>query len=452
MEIAGFQIANDLKNRLNQQSRIFIFSGPGNNGGDGLVVARWLFHWKFDVTTIQCCPPKTESCKKNQELLPPEMDLFDFASITPLPPNCIIIDSLLGNGQKSGPRGVILAAVQLINQTSPLLQTTIISIDTPTGRMPDNGCFFNGTDGISPDICYSIGAFTRGLFHRSLNTEIIAIDIALPMKKSDPVAHILSNEILCHLPKIDRNNAKWDKGHVAIAATGGAAILAAKAALRSGVGLVSIVCPEEAWNTLRELPHEIIVIEPSQVNPKRHNVLVVGPNWGFSPTRRSWVQGWWENFPNPLLIDADGITALADCIHNVPFPRVLTPHSAEASRILKWSRSEIEDRVFQAAKLLSHFGLVILKGPKTLVQSPNHTWICPISDSKLAIAGSGDVLSGLIGGFIAQNQLLEESVLLSVYIHAKCGTKLIYGDGASELISSIQEFIRLARDNMVGMK
>jgi len=433
MEIAGRECARFIHENFTISS-VTIYCGSGNNGGDGFVIARWLHIWGWKVKVVIVSPPKTADSIANKAILPPEINCTD--SPSEQFQSAYAIDALLGTGQNRALNEKYANCVRWINAQNPV---KLISIDVPTGRDPDTGSPL-GADYLSPNICLTIGALKIGLFCQSYGMQIHEIDIgfALSPLPQAPAYLLEEKDVVERLPKYSPSVAKWDKGHVAIFAKGGAAVLASNAALISGVGLVTLLCPKDEWSSLHGLRPEVILSEPENLTPKRHNALIVGPNIGFSPSCRKFLKQCWKQFSNPIVVDADAIRIIAEEEWGpVDFPRIFTPHISEAAHLLGKSKTHILHNPILAINELQHHGITLLKGPFTKI-SNRPTYVSPVECDRLAIAGSGDILSGLIGGFIAQQINPIDSLIVSCIIHAQTGGLLKVGDSATELLSLIK--------------
>lgn len=461
MEIAGLQIAQDLKKRYAGRS-FCICVGGSNNGGDGLVIARWLALWQEQVSVVLVQHPKTKDCITNYNLLPSSISIVDMSqTIHPssMPKAEIYVDAILGTGQSGVLKQHTSEFIDLLQHTVHNHPSTIlISIDVPSGYHPTtcanlHPAMQNSKQsvelqvGLRPNICYSIGQLQPIAFHSILALEVREIDIGLhpqyiyeSIHTNHPVGYLLEEQdILQNLPHHKNHVAKWDKGHVVIMAKKGAAILAAKAALCTGVGLVSIACPKEEWVYLSSLPPEVQLIEYHHINPNRHNAIICGPNFGFADIETQIFLKLWNTFPHPMLADADAIHLLAkhrEQISPSKTNRILTPHIAEASALLQTSIFAIQQTPYIHLEKLQQWGLCLLKGAYTKI-SHHPFYIVPFASNKLAFAGSGDILSGLIGGYLAQQITPLSALQMATYIHAYAGIQLPSPYSASSYLAHL---------------
>jgi ADP-dependent NAD(P)H-hydrate dehydratase / NAD(P)H-hydrate epimerase len=417
MELAGKSIAEWLHSH-HPQSRVRIYCGGGNNGGDGYVIGRWLSLWGHQVSCIPVMDGKSKECIVNQSRAeslginglplgdePPEADIY--------------IDAILGTGQRLPLNQTILSATEHFFKGTALRYT----VDILTGVNPDTGhCTLRHLREVEGT--FALGQIKSGHYCGVLSGQIIPIDIGLSLatKASDKTFPIAANVIqandICFPPIESNGYAKWNRGHVAIMAKRGAAVLAAHAALFSGAGMVSILAPKSEWVYFNGLLPEIILGTPESLCPSRHDALVIGPALGFDSSES--VLELWTNFPNPMVVDADALRILSS--HKISkslFPRVLTPHVSEAAALLDCTRSHVEENPYKSIQKLHTFGQSLLKGPYTKISGKIPS-IIPVSNFRLATAGSGDVLSGLIGTLLARGFSTKEATINGAWVHAHC--------------------------------
>ncbi|MDG1478626.1 MAG: NAD(P)H-hydrate dehydratase [Myxococcota bacterium] len=441
MELAGRGAADAVQERW-PTGAVAVLCGPGNNGGDGYVVARWLALWGHPVRLWAARPPATDDARSNAALCA-AMGLTTCSTpAEALVGAVVVVDALLGTGQRSAPRGAIREAIQAVRSSG----LPVAAMDLPTGMCADTGQRL-GTDCISADLTVTFGRHKPGHLCEpgaSLCGAVTCIDIGLDLagirQRIHPDAGILQQaDVAAWIPDRTDSQAKWNRGHVAIRAGGGAAVLAAHGAFRSGAGLVTLLTPREEWSRLHGLWPEVILAEPAALDPRRHDALVIGPGLGLSDTLGEEVRRLWGEFPGALLADADALTLLA---RHAPQPvgmRVITPHSAEAARLLGTSRVAVEADRFSAAQALAEQGVAaVLKGPNTLLSGPEGIWVVPVRCGALGTAGSGDVLAGLIGGFLALGLSAQRAAAVGAWQHAHAGLRLPHRGTASDLIESLR--------------
>jgi hydroxyethylthiazole kinase-like uncharacterized protein yjeF len=441
MEIAGRGAADAIQARW-PLGEVAVLCGPGNNGGDGYVVARWLALWGHEVRLWASAPPTTPVSQSNAALCAAMGMMVCDTPEDALRGAVLVVDALLGTGQRSAPRGAIRAGVRAIRAAG----IPTIAMDLPTGLCADTGQSL-GPDSLSAALTVTFGRHKPGLLCEpgaTLCGEVLCIDIGLAIADLHhhipPDAHILQPaDIAAWRAVRTESQAKWDRGHVAIRAGGGAAVLAAHGAFRAGAGLVTLLAPREEWSSLHGLWPEVILAEPDTLSPRRHDVLVLGPGLGLTDEIAEEVYGLWSDFPGALLADADALTLLA---RQRPVPgglRIITPHSAEAARLLDTTRASIDADRFAAAAALADLGATaILKGPNTLISGPEGTWVVPVRCGALGTAGSGDVLAGLIGGCLAASLPAQRAAATGAWHHAHAGLRLPERATASDLIEALR--------------
>ena len=434
MEIAGKESAK-LINQRYPNTTVHIYCGPGNNGGDGYVMARWLFIWGHKVVVTAVSSPKSTDCKKNAELCPAPI----FSEPQNRPKGDVIVDAMLGTGQNRPLSDRYTEICSQINQQRDQ-GALVCALDVPTGLHPTKGHPLS-TDHVLCDLCLTFGKHKIALFLNADIREIEMIDIGFDLlpksKRPNPAASLLeSDDIMPWWPSESPSAAKWNRGHVAVIAKGGAAVLTAHAAFLAGAGLVSIICTQEEWKQLHGLRPEVMRAE--HLDPKRHDAVVFGPGIVAYPSFNTL----WADFPKPVLIDAGGINLLSQCnTERSQHTRVLTPHSAEAARLLNWDRSAVEREGFLAVQKLKTYGTIVLKGPFSKIQHHDTLYLAPRGSNRLATAGSGDILAGLIGAFLAKGISPVQSAALGCFIHAQAGSTMLYPDSATDLLSRIHQYI-----------
>ena len=438
MEIAGYMCARSIHERW-PRAGVALYCGPGNNGGDGFVIARWLHLWSHDVQVVCSAPPKTVDSIENLRLL----RALGIEPVAVPAPATVIVDALLGTGQDRPPVGAIADRVHEIRERSgPGVK--IVAIDLPTGMCGQTGSPLDADCVIRADLTLTLGFLKPGLLLRpglGLVGALECVDIGLSQARSlhprrfEPAAWLLEDgDIQDWIPHRNPGDAKWNQGHVAIRGGGGAAVLAAHGAFRAGAGLVTLIAPQREWADLHGLWPEVILAE--ELEPKRHDVLVLGPGLGLEHSDE--VLHHWTTFSGPVVADADALTVLAQqpTVPTPAGPRLITPHSAEAARLLKCSRDAVDADRLTALRALQSWGDALLKGPHTLI-SGEAIWVNPTGSSVLATAGSGDVLAGHIAGYAARGLSLPQSAAVAAWRHGRASERLHENTTASDLVEAL---------------
>lgn len=444
MEVAGRGAAEAIDRRWPHAS-VAVLCGPGNNGGDGYVIARWLAMWGHPVAVWTAAAPATEDARFNHAL-------FERTGLTALTLTdaCegadVVVDALLGTGQDSAPRKNLLEGVHALRRAAEL-GARVVAVDLPTGVCADTGQVLGtAEDVVAANLTVTFGSLKQGLLcepGRSLAGEVVVVDIGLGLAPlHDPALAVPdawvveAADVDAWLPQVGPGAAKWDRGHVAVRAGRGAAVLAAHGAFRAGAGLVTLLAAREEWPGIKGLWPEVILAEPTALQPGRHDVVVMGPGLGLRAADE--IRALWADFPGPVVADADALTVLAEAAPS-PAPglvRVLTPHSAEAARLLGTERQAVDADRFGAIAALRQFGVPLLKGPGTLVGA-TPPWVVTRGSARLATAGSGDVLAGMVGAMLARGLDAEHALATAAYLHGVAGESMPENGTCRDLLKQI---------------
>ena len=461
MENAGLAVAREVRKSLGSVagSRILVLVGPGNNGGDGLVAARHLRRWGAEVTAYLLLRRSEEDSKFQAALEACVSSLSisqdpDFSVLeTELANSRVVIDAVLGTGRARPLEGAVSEAMLRLSAAKARRPgMTIISLDLPTGMDADTG----RVDPACPqaDITLTFGYPKVGHF-RSPGAEkrgrLEVLDIGI----TKDLAHDINLELLTEewvrskLPTRPPDGHKGTFGHMlAIAGSRnyvGAAYLASQGAARVGPGLVTLASPQSIYPILASKLTEVIHLplpddghgrfhpdgaETVRENLHQYHALLVGCGFGRSQglaefLRRLLIEG--PQLSLPVVIDADGLNNLStieDWWHGLKFPAVLTPHPGEMSTLTGVCTPDIQSRRTDAAlEWASRWNTtVVLKGAYTVVASPEGMGrVSPFANPALASGGTGDVLTGIIAGLVAQGLSLEDASCCGVYLHGAAG-------------------------------
>lgn len=461
MERAGWGAVQSLFRELGptRRLRVDVFCGPGNNGGDGYVIARYLRTAGhrvrcFAVGDFSKATDDTRINRRRAERL--KITVEEVTDLEDLPTDAdhsadVVVDALLGTGFAGAPREPFASAIRLINA----YEAFCLAVDIPSG--------VNGADGavhedlaIQADLTVTFGLPKVGQLawpghgyvgHLSvidigLAPEAIA-ELALP-------AHAACLEgIRDFLPERDPRGHKATFGRLAIIAgskgLSGAAILTARAALRVGTGLVALGAPHAQIPALtlgvleavkRGLP-EVRKAECLSTRSlgdivqllKEFPTAAIGPGLGRHHETQELVLRLLPRLPGPAVLDADGIFALgghAEMLADLPHPLILTPHPGEFARVFGGTVAEITaDPIAHALKAAeTSKRIVLLKGAPSVIALPDgRYWVNPYGNDGMATGGSGDVLTGCIAGFLAQGLAPEAAAVLGMAVHSLAGDR-----------------------------
>lgn len=435
MENAGHRVVEFVSQRwpILSKHRIVVLCGKGNNGGDGFVIARQLFT-RFNVGSLYCVAtnPDDESAPMRM-LRATGCPVYD-AITQEMRAATIIIDALLGTGLKGPARDKSLGWIREINSAFP--HAKVVAVDVPSGMNSDSGV----TEGeiARADYCVTFTALkVCHAFGPNCDNagDVIVGKIGSPDSlMSDIQLHLSDPKDFGQLlrPR-QRDSNKGEYGHVLVVGgaegKAGAAEMAGLAALRCGAGLTTVASSAANFTTaelmVEGLPESWHKLEPLTSHKR---VLAIGPGLGTSDWAVALVRETVRESKLPIVIDADGLNALAghEWVSENRF-RVLTPHPGEMSRLLQQPIDRIQaDRLGSARDYARRTGaVVVLKGYRSIIAFPDgRAWVNPTGSPALAKGGTGDVLTGLISGMLAQfPQLREQAVLAAVYLHGLAGQR-----------------------------
>lgn len=451
---AGQAAFEFVKQRWPSATRLCVLCGAGNNAGDGYVVARLAQQAGFNVTLVALSPPQAlqgdaQRAYQAYQALKPSITLYDGT----LPAADVYIDALLGTGLTRALEGAYLQVVQQLNQQFQ----PILALDIPSGLNGDTGQPLG--DAVQASATITFIAWKQGLltgqarhYCGELSLDLLMIP---PVYAALPTPHfILADDYLRHcLPKRKRTAHKGNFGHSVLVGgapnMSGAIQLAGKAALRTGSGLVSIITHSQHAEFLNLTQPELMVLSThpenvAQLTKRLHQASAIGCGPGLGQTE--WSQTWFEHalqFTTAKVLDADALNLLAQQ-PNRYVNCILTPHPAEAARLLKTDTASIEtDRVAALMRLQREYGgVIILKGAGTLVTDGQQIAFCVDGNPGMASGGMGDLLTGIVTALLAQGFSLFEAAALGVFIHARAGDLAAQHGERGLVASDMLGFIR----------
>jgi ADP-dependent NAD(P)H-hydrate dehydratase / NAD(P)H-hydrate epimerase len=439
-----------------QSKQVAIISGKGNNGGDGYVIARYLLEkgWQVMVIILAEREDIQGDALTNLVLLPenilsfcPEEGELTEKHADDLQQADVLVDALLGTGLRSDLTGVYLEAVELINSAPG----KVVAVDIPTGIHGTTGRILGQTVHANMTVTFGVAKLGHVLYPAAEHVgRLVIVDIGIPPQLMDEAVgyDFLNEKLMAPLVKRrDRQAHKGTYGHCLIIAgsTGktGAAALAANSAVRTGSGLVTLAIPESINQILEvktteamtlPLPdagsghltiHSLVALE-KQLAGK--DALAIGPGIDRRPASVTVVQTLIETVSIPMVIDADGLNALAEDTSILHRRRsdniVLTPHPGEMSRLLGSAIPDVAAiRISVAQEFARTYGVyVVLKGARTIIAAPNGmAAINGSGNPGMASGGMGDVLTGIIVSLLGQGYSTWNACRLGVYIHGLAG-------------------------------
>lgn len=484
MENAGLQVVEAIREKFPDlsQRNVAILAGKGNNGGDGLVVARQLQNRGIAVQVFLLArrDEVRGDARTNLEIaLKIGVDIEEVVSPDhlhriqeALHRKHLLVDAILGTGLTSPLRGFYREVISVVNASN----IPVVAIDIPSGLSSDTGEVPGEHVKANLTVTFALPKRGQLLYPAAASVgDLVVADISIPPKvieETDINVHLITEEMVQPiLEPRDPSAHKGLFGHILViggsAGKTGAAAMASYAALRTGAGLVSLALPKSlslAMETVfpevmtvplpetEEQTLDISALEPILELLPQMKVLVVGPGMTTHPRTSQLLKGVLRASQVPMVIDADGLNSLAGCLsllRECPAPRILTPHPGEMSRLTGDSVSDIQrNRIEIAQRFSSSYGvLLVLKGARTLVSdTQGQVYINPTGNPGMATAGMGDVLSGMIAGLIAQDGGLLEGTTAAVYLHGMAGDLAAQKVGslclvASDLLSHLPQAI-----------
>ena len=451
MKRAGRAALSELLDTFGVPTSLTIFCGSGNNAGDGYIVGALAAAKNIPVQIVELATKlSADASKAKQFAQQAGVNFADFSQVTEVTSG-VIVDGLLGTGFDGDLRQPYIDAIQLINASG----LPVLALDIPSGLHADTGHVADVA--VKADLTVTFIGAKQGLFSAqgpAVCGDITYDSLDVPGQVFEQVtatAKLLDLfELMDCLPPLSIDGHKNLRGHAMVIGGdqgfGGAAILAAEACLQIGAGVTSLATrPEHIAPMLVRQPEVMAcpVVSGQELEPllSRPNVLVVGPGLGRSPWSEQLLQKA-VAAGLPMVLDADGLNILADG-RVVPNPDgsqwVLTPHAGEAARLLGVSVAEVQADRYGAVRLLQekYSGVVLLKGPGTLIAGPDKiTQVCTYGNPAMATAGMGDILSGIIGGLMAQGCDAQTATELGCCLHSSAADLTAQEQGSRGLVAS----------------
>ena len=453
MESAGRSCVEEIIAEFGLNGRAVIMAGKGNNGGDGYVIARLLSGkgWNVKVIILADCEQVTGDAAANLEKLPDsviinycthesQMSALHMEEIFQAD---VIVDALLGTGLRSDVGGIYLEAIDLMNASG----RPVLSVDIPSGIHGTTGRVLGNAVRAYITVTFAFAKLGHVLYPGAEYTgRLVVADSGIPPELMETAAgyeYLNVNAMHPLLHRRDRQAHKGQFGHCLIIAgsTGktGAAALTANSAVRAGCGLVTLAAAESIHSILEIKTTEAMTFPLSDSGsghltnsafPAIEKLLVgkdavaIGPGLDRRPGTYALVQNLVETVTLPLVIDADGLNALAEDITVLKRKKsdqvILTPHPGEMSRLLKTSIPDVEAiRISVAQEFARNYGVyLVLKGARTIIASP--AGVAAINGSGnpgMATGGMGDVLTGIIVSLLGQGYAAWDACRLGVFLH-----------------------------------
>jgi NAD(P)H-hydrate epimerase len=473
MERAGEAVTESILENFSRSAKkgVLVVAGKGNNGGDGLVVARLLKKKRIpcEVALLarqdELSPDAAHNLraylKLKGKLTEISASCWDHLSGC-IRKNALIVDAILGTGIRSEVRGLFADAITLINSSG----LPVVAVDIPSGLDTDKGVPLGVAIQAEMTVALAFPKLGEVIYPGAKYVgELVVADIDIDDRAVAEVAprtELLDRETVRWLvPRREPDTHKGSYGHVLVLAGSrgktGAAILSSRAAMRTGAGLTTLAAPRSLNSIFASALIEVMTellrdnaaeeVEPLSDDEwrrllERKDALLFGPGIGVNHATQNILRWLLRNLDMPWVIDADGLNNLAleiDRLRRAKVAPVLTPHPGEMARLIGKSTSEINtDRVEIARSFAVEHGChLILKGARTVMATPQgRVFINPTGNSGMASAGMGDVLAGILTALLGQGLAPEDAMKLGVYLHGFVGDMVAETKGQIGLIAS----------------
>ena len=451
---------------------VLVLAGKGNNGGDGYVIARHLLNRGWQVHTLVLAERESVSgdARTNLEILqnigariafaPDDEQLRKHLEVPA--PLRVAVDALFGTGLSSAVRGHYAFAIDWLNE----IEAPVFAVDIPSGLCATSGRILGRSVRAEVTATFAYPKTGQLIFPGAACVgRLESVDIGVPamLAEQEPIRQrwIDAEEALGYLPPRPATGHKGTFGHLLVigGSTGksGAVSMTAEGGMRAGAGLVTVGCPAGINPALEVKLTEVMSAPLSDVDGalSQHgfedimallegkDALALGPGLGMHPETSALVRRLVRECRQPLVLDADGLNAVAEhpevLLEREPGSAVLTPHPGEMARLCNMNISDIEnDRVAAARRFAEKYRVVlVLKGARTLVALPEgEVRINSSGNPGMASGGMGDILTGMVGGYLAQGAGTEAAATLAVYLHGCAGDRLSVQLGEAGMVAT----------------
>ncbi len=480
MERAGVAIAQRARQAWPAGRKVLVLCGPGNNGGDGLVIATYLREQGLEVSVVIASAGRYSAECFAQLSRVHDVRVFggaspqvgtDGAGLLPITSpelrelvvaSDLVFDALLGTGQREAPRGAIEEMVQVVRAVQAAgSPCRVVAVDIPTGIDGDTGAAHECH--IVADLTLAVQCIKRGLLQfpaRAACGRIVAVDIGIAGNTAVEYSLVSTQNLPNMLPR-PADVHKGMLGRVLVIggslAMPGAPMLSALGALRCGAGIVSR-CVRKGWSTIPALPEAMFEVlsgdspvydvrDAAAVYEmaSRYDVCVIGPGLGTDPATAEFLVQLFNSLrarSARVIVDADALNLLATSAETLKgLSAIVTPHPGEAARLLGISNTEVQRDRFTACRQIARqmHAICVLKGAGTLVHDGAEGKVIAEGTPYLAAPGSGDVLAGILAACAVRTRSLLEAAILGVWLHARAGMAAAERRGGPILASEIAE-------------
>ncbi len=464
MERAAKVCTNRIIKIIKKKTNIKVFAGPGNNGGDGLAIARMLANKNYSVTVYLKSTKLSTDAQINYERLIEQnkakiIIIDDKAKLPALKKNDLVIDALFGSGLSRPLEGFYAEIITHINNSEAI----VISIDIPSGLFSeDNSSLPKSEQGVYLNVIKAdytlslelpfLSFFFPDAQHHTGKWECLSIGLSQKylQELKSPNYYITQKMVQAMLKKRKKFDHKGTYGHALLIAGSygkmGAAVLAAKACLRTGVGLLTTHFPVSGYEIMQTaVPEAMVCIDESGTRfcksdeQDLYQAIGIGPGIGQKKATLNSLIGILNNAQKPVVLDADALNLLAAnrfLYDLIPENSILTPHPGEFRRLAGETNNYFEQYQKQIALAKEQKVIIVLKGAHTSIALPDgRCYFNSTGNPGMGTAGSGDVLTGIITSLLAQGYLPEQAAILGVYLHGLAGDIAAKKKGMQALIA-----------------
>lgn len=466
-------VVGEILSRWSPSKPTMVFAGAGNNGADALIVAKLLIEAGFNPHVV-LINVKGNSLSRDCRLAREELlslgnvsmtEIVHTAHIPPLTADHLVIDGLFGTGLRDPLEGGYMSMARYINESG----ATVLSIDVPSGMFGDWNTRVLARNVVHADLTVTV-QFPRLAFFLSDNAELVGkwktIDIGLSRRAIEETStkyyYIEKDDVKRVLKKRPDFCSKADFGHGLLIAgcygMMGAAVLAARGALRAGIGKLSVHSARCGFNVIQTAVPEALFspdrsdVVISDMTPRfNYTAIGVGPGIGTNDATKGALETLIKTIKRPMVLDADALNIIArnpSLIDHITPGSILTPHGGEFDRIFG-SQASVEVRLLKALEVAHKYKLIIvLKGRYSATVRPDgKVFFNSTGSAAMATGGSGDVLTGIITSLLAQGYKPEAAATAGVYIHGLAGdmaaqTEGEYGTTANDIAAAVGKAIR----------
>jgi len=451
----------DAKNTEEKDWVFHVVVGPGNNGGDGLVIARLLqrmgynVHLSYVKLTDEPSSDFALNFSKLGKLKKAVVEISSVKNVVDYPSNSVIIDAMFGTGLNRPAEGIAAAVIEKINES----QATVVSIDLPSGMFSEDNSENDRNTIVKSDYLLTFQVPKLAFYladSAPLIGELIILNIGLHpefLNEVDSKYHLLTdgNVAAMRLPRRMFDH-KGTFGHALIIAGSegkrGAALMAAEAALRAGAGLVTLHTDKKGAELLHEsTPEAMVSIDPSDDGTltqlpdlKKFSSVAIGPGSGKSDETAKALKLLIQESRVPLLLDADALNILAEnptWLAFLPKGSVLTPHPGEFAGLIGEKKTHFQN-IESQRELSRKYGIyILLKGGKSTLSLPDgQVLINNTGNPGMGTGGMGDVLTGIIAGLLASDYSPMHATALGMYIHGRAADLALENESVESLIAT----------------